>query len=57
MADFAAIAKQFVQYYYNSFDTNRASLAPLYVRHLAPSRKIVPLILQIPLAGPLHAYV
>ena len=32
MADINSIAKQFTDFYYNSFDTNRATLAPLYVR-------------------------
>ncbi|KAG6850422.1 Nuclear transport factor 2 [Arthromyces matolae] len=30
MADINAIAKQFTDFYYNTFDTNRADLAPLY---------------------------
>ncbi|KAJ3021639.1 Nuclear transport factor 2 [Thoreauomyces humboldtii] len=30
MADHSAIARQFVDYYYNTFDTNRQGLAPLY---------------------------
>jgi len=30
MADINAIAKQFTDFYYNTFDSNRASLAPLY---------------------------
>ncbi|KFY27400.1 hypothetical protein V493_03507 [Pseudogymnoascus sp. VKM F-4281 (FW-2241)] len=30
MADFAGIAKQFTEYYYNQFDTDRSQLAPLY---------------------------
>ena len=29
--DFATIAQQFVDFYYNTFDTNRAALANLYV--------------------------
>eukprot|EP01027_Heterolobosea_sp_BB2_P022143 GEZU01032580.1.p1 GENE.GEZU01032580.1~~GEZU01032580.1.p1 ORF type:complete len:132 (+),score=38.48 GEZU01032580.1:29-397(+) len=28
--DFDAVGKNFVQYYYNVFDTNRENLAPLY---------------------------
>ncbi|CEM14027.1 unnamed protein product [Vitrella brassicaformis CCMP3155] len=28
--DFASVAMQFVQHYYNTFDTNRNGLAPLY---------------------------
>ena len=31
MADFNAIAQQFVDFYYLTFDTGRASLQPLYV--------------------------
>jgi hypothetical protein len=31
MADFNAIAEQFTTFYYSTFDTNRANLAPLYV--------------------------
>jgi hypothetical protein len=31
MGDFNAVAKQFVDFYYNTFDTNRASLSALYV--------------------------
>ncbi|KFZ20464.1 hypothetical protein V501_00104 [Pseudogymnoascus sp. VKM F-4519 (FW-2642)] len=30
MADFAGIAKQFTEFYYNQFDTDRSQLAPLY---------------------------
>ncbi|KAK5169431.1 Nuclear transport factor 2 [Saxophila tyrrhenica] len=30
MADFESIAKQFVEYYYKTFDENRNNLAPLY---------------------------
>ncbi|KAI9454299.1 hypothetical protein BJY52DRAFT_1285103 [Lactarius psammicola] len=30
MADINAIAKQFTDFYYNTFDSNRANLAPLY---------------------------
>lgn len=30
MADFNSIAQQFVQFYYTTFDTNRAGLFPLY---------------------------
>ncbi|KAJ5141370.1 Nuclear transport factor NTF-2 [Penicillium atrosanguineum] len=30
MADFSSIAQQFVNFYYETFDTNRAGLAPLY---------------------------
>jgi len=30
MADLNSIAKQFTDYYYNTFDSNRANLAPLY---------------------------
>jgi len=30
MADINAIAKQFTDFYYNTFDTSRASLLPLY---------------------------
>ncbi|KAE8158878.1 hypothetical protein BDV40DRAFT_8189 [Aspergillus tamarii] len=33
MADFQAVAQQFVQFYYNTFDTNRQSLAGLYRDH------------------------
>ena len=34
MADINAIAKQFIDFYYQTFDSNRANLAPLYVRPL-----------------------
>ncbi|KAM3421165.1 NTF2-related export protein [Cercospora zeina] len=30
MADFQSVAKQFVEYYYKTFDTNRSALAALY---------------------------
>ncbi|KAJ5584510.1 uncharacterized protein N7459_004310 [Penicillium hispanicum] len=30
MADFTSIAQQFVQFYYETFDNNRAGLTPLY---------------------------
>ncbi|GAB7363069.1 hypothetical protein MBLNU230_g3361t1 [Neophaeotheca triangularis] len=30
MADFQGIAKEFVKYYYETFDANRPGLAPLY---------------------------
>ncbi|KAK2767815.1 Nuclear transport factor 2 [Arachnomyces sp. PD_36] len=30
MADFAAVAQQFVEFYYKTFDENRANLAALY---------------------------
>ncbi|KFY67620.1 hypothetical protein V496_01511 [Pseudogymnoascus sp. VKM F-4515 (FW-2607)] len=30
MADFAGIAKQFTDFYYNQFDADRSQLAPLY---------------------------
>lgn len=33
MADFASIAQQFVEFYYNTFDTNRQNLAALYRDH------------------------
>lgn len=33
MADINAIAKQFTDFYYNTFDTNRANLQSLYVRY------------------------
>jgi len=32
MADINAVAKQFTDFYYSTFDTNRSNLAPLYVR-------------------------
>ena len=32
MADISAIGKQFTDFYYTTFDTNRASLQNLYVR-------------------------
>jgi hypothetical protein len=32
MADINAVAQQFTDFYYQTFDTNRANLAPLYVR-------------------------
>lgn len=31
MADINAIATQFTDFYYSTFDANRADLAPLYV--------------------------
>lgn len=30
MADFNAVSKAFVEFYYQTFDANRANLAPLY---------------------------
>ncbi|KAG6328654.1 hypothetical protein ID866_10436 [Astraeus odoratus] len=33
MADINSIAKQFTDFYYNTFDSNRAGLAPLYRDH------------------------
>ncbi|KAJ6021309.1 hypothetical protein N7540_006813 [Penicillium herquei] len=33
MSDFNVIAQQFVQFYYNTFDENRAGLLPLYRDH------------------------
>ncbi|KAJ5167896.1 uncharacterized protein N7482_003490 [Penicillium canariense] len=30
MTDFTSIAQQFVEFYYNAFDTNRSGLTPLY---------------------------
>lgn len=33
MADINLIAKQFTDYYYSKFDTNRSELAPLYRDH------------------------
>jgi hypothetical protein len=33
MADINAIAKQFIDFYYTTFDANRANLAPLYREH------------------------
>ncbi|KAJ1564050.1 Nuclear transport factor 2 [Cladochytrium tenue] len=35
MTDITAVAKQFTEYYYSVFDTNRAQLLPLYVRIVA----------------------
>lgn len=32
MADINSVAKQFTDFYYNTFDRDRAGLAPLYVR-------------------------
>ena len=34
MADFNAVAQQFTNFYYSTFDSNRANLAPLYVGFL-----------------------
>lgn len=31
MSDFNAVAKSFVEYYYQTFDSNRSGLLPLYV--------------------------
>ena len=36
MADISAIGKQFTDFYYTTFDSNRASLANLYVRSPRP---------------------
>jgi hypothetical protein len=36
MADINAVAKQFTDFYYSTFDSNRATLAPLYVRRRFP---------------------
>ncbi|KAE8135712.1 hypothetical protein BDV38DRAFT_272553 [Aspergillus pseudotamarii] len=33
MADFNSVARQFVEFYYNTFDTNRSQLAGLYRDH------------------------
>jgi hypothetical protein len=38
MADPTAIGKQFTEFYYSTFDTDRANLGPLYVRFTAGSR-------------------
>ncbi len=32
MADINAVAQQFTTFYYQTFDSNRSNLAPLYVR-------------------------
>lgn len=32
MTDFNAVAKQFTEFYYSTFDTNRSQLRSLYVR-------------------------
>lgn len=42
MADPVVIAKQFVDYYYQTFDANRAGLAPLYVRLFSEDEKSRP---------------
>ncbi|KAL1860476.1 hypothetical protein VTK73DRAFT_7307 [Phialemonium thermophilum] len=33
MASYEDVAKQFVEFYYNTFDTDRKTLAPLYREH------------------------
>ena len=41
MADINAIAQQFIDFYYQAFDSNRSGLSPLYVRRpivSSPSR-------------------
>jgi hypothetical protein len=36
MADINAVAEQFINFYYQAFDSNRSGLGPLYVRrHLS----------------------
>ena len=37
MADIQSIAKQFTDFYYSTFDTNRAGLQSLYVRPRNPT--------------------
>jgi hypothetical protein len=37
MADINSIAKQFTDFYYSTFDRNRAELSPVYVRHISVS--------------------
>ena len=46
MADIEQVAVEFVEFYYNAFDTNREDLAGIYV-----SRPLVPLFLGIFLFG------
>lgn len=38
MADISTVAKQFTDFYYTTFDTNRAGLQGLYVRRTLPRR-------------------
>lgn len=46
MADINAIAKQFTDFYYVTFDSNRAQLQNLYVRrHRSTSRSSPPWIM------------
>ena len=46
MADIQAIAKQFTDFYYATFDSNRAQLGSLYVRcHRCASCRLPPEIL------------
>ena len=35
MADINAVAQQFTTFYYQTFDSNRSNLGPLYVRRPA----------------------
>ena len=35
MADINSIAKQFTDFYYSTFDRNRAELRPVYVRRIS----------------------
>ena len=46
MADINAIAKQFTDFYYSTFDTNRAGLQALYVR-LCPAPALRQIFLNI----------
>lgn len=40
MANINTIAAQFTEFYYNTFDTNRAGLQNLYVRFLSTARAL-----------------
>lgn len=48
MADINAVAKQFTDFYYATFDVDRAQLAPLYVRMLNDAIRVDLTILQRP---------
>ena len=49
--NFASVGQAFVQAYYQTFDTNRASLAPLYVRfylcYLEPASLVLHCVVDI----------
>lgn len=58
MADINAIAKQFTDFYYNTFDSNRSGLAALYVSSPnSPRPSIHPNVDDTFLARSLNAFV